>query len=330
VLPSTRSMAGSGDASGHPVERPTVAGVKMEWSRIVRTGSGQPLEIDDNGIARNARFSGALGQADELKTRELAAAPFLGSSQRALREANRHHSWGVMRERARKVLQEIVGSKAPSESVLVDLGSGFGWQWRDLALEYARVQFVLVDFSLTNLLVCRSLMPFREYPNVLCVHADLVDLPLEDATADYCWSVQVLQHLPRDKRYRGYREIKRVLKPGGRLYLAWVRPVPLVRLAYALLRKTYLERGSTANGMFLQRFNEDTWRELCEQFDDVRLTYSETLFHPDLHWAPRSRVAAWLDQCLGRTPLARLLARQAEVWGASLSRCAPALSCFCL
>ncbi len=296
--------------SNGPVERPGWAG--MEWSQILRSRTGRPLEIDGNGIAWNAEFSGSAGQADELKTREQAAAPFLGSSEQALREAVRHHSRGVMRRRARQILEDLAESTQGAEAVMVDLGSGFGWHWVGLAKEFASVKFVLVDFAATNLRICRTLMPFHEYPNVLCLHSDVTAVPLEDHVVDCCWSVQVLQHLPPEKRRIGFQEINRLLNQQGRFYFAWLRSVPLARFAYALFGKPYHQRGFLDERTYLQRFDNEIHKELIAEFGPSRLTYSETLFHPDLRWAPSSRLIGALDLWLGKTRLARLLARQVE------------------
>lgn len=287
----------------------------MEWSRILKCEAGRDLVIDSNGIVRDVEVRGGVGQESERQKRESAAAPFLRSSKQAVREAVRYHSRGVMRARARQVLEEMSESVLQTEAVLVDLGAGFGWHWVDLAREFSSVRFVLVDFAITNLLICRTLMPYHEYPNVLCIHSDISELPVEDFTVDYCWSVQVLQHLPPEKRRTVFHKISRLLKPHGRFYFGWLRSVPLVRSVYALFRKPYHEVGSTIGGMYLQRFDEEIRGELSAEFGHVDLTLSETLFHPDLRWAPSSRIIGALDLWLGRTPVARLLARQVEIWG---------------
>jgi len=293
----------------------------MEWSKVLRWRDGRKVEIDPRGIVLALDSPGGNQQGLERQTRESAAAPFLSSTEAAMREVVRHHSKGVMRARARQVIEGLAAATRGSEAVLLDLGSGFGWHWIDLAREFSSLRFVMVDFALANLLVCRTLMPFDHYPNVLCVQADLVDLPLEDEVADYCWSVQVLQHLPQEKRRQGLQEIKRVLKPNGRFYFGWLRSVPLVKFIFRLFGRPYLERGTTQGGVFLQRFDQEVSRELREAFTVISRTYSETLFHPDLHWAPSSPGVSALDLCLAKTPAAPWLARQSEVWGLRPSVC---------
>lgn len=212
-------------------------------------------------------------------------------------------------------MESISRSITERNKLLVDLGCGFGWHWVDMARLYPSVKFLLVDFSISNLLVCRSIMPFKDYPNVLCFHADISSLPVRGGVSDFCWSVQVIQHLPEEKRKAAFEEIKRIQKPGAGFYVAWVRPVPLIRLAYSLLGRKYHVKGVMRDEMFLQRFDDEIEADLKSFFKEYHLQYSETLFYPELKISPRSGLVEYLDMMIGKTFLAKWLARQTEIWG---------------
>ncbi len=291
----------------------------LEWSRILKIKTGRKIEVDSSGIAWDRAFTGGGSQASELKRRDSIASKFLHSPKEAFREATRHHSNGVMRRRARQVLDELSGSGLGVERVLVDLGVGFGWHWQELAREFPSIKLVLVDFALSNLLLCRALMPFHEYPNVLCLHADIADLPLENHLVDYCWSVQAHQHLPPVKRRCAFKELKRIMKPSARFYLAWLRAVPLVKWVYWLLRKPYHEGAQAGEGTYFQRYDETISQELRAEFGSFHLRYSEVLFHPDLAWSPSNRAMGAMDLWLSSALVAPFLARQVEIWGAAES-----------
>ena len=162
-------------------------------------------------------------------------------------------------------------------------------------------------------------MPFHEYPNVLCLHADIADLPFENHMVDYCWSVQAHQHLPPDKRRCALKELKRIMKPGARFYLAWLRAAPLVKFVYWLLRKPHYEAAQAGEGTYFQRFDETVSQEIRAEFPSFHQTYSEVLFHPDLLWSPSNPGLAAVDLRLSSSPVAPLLARQVEIWGAAES-----------
>ena len=61
------------------------------------------------------------------------------------------------------------------------------------------------------------------------------ELPLPDATFDRVLSAFMLHHLDADERLRAFREIRRVLRPGGQLHVVDVDGARDVRVAQDLL-----------------------------------------------------------------------------------------------
>ena len=166
------------------------------------------VEIFSNGILRDIRQDFGQGQRAEYEMRESVAKHFIGKPEEALLEATHHHSYCVMRKKAYRAIKFMLSRQERQEdSLLVDLGCGFGWHWVDIAKIFPSIRFLMIDFSMANLLLCRSLMPFKDYPNVLCLHTDIMDIPLNERICDFCWSVQALQHLPPVKRIAVFKEI---------------------------------------------------------------------------------------------------------------------------
>lgn len=69
------------------------------------------------------------------------------------------------------------------------------------------------------------------------VQADTFFLPLQDATIDLVYSFQLLPFLENEKTYmRSFREIARVLKPGGVALLDEQRVIGMLRLGLSVTR----------------------------------------------------------------------------------------------
>jgi MPBQ/MSBQ methyltransferase len=119
-------------------------------------------------------------------------------------------------------LAELVGFTG-TERVL-DVGSGLGGPSRYLAWHYGchvsgvdlTAEFVRVAAMLTRLTGLGDKVDYRQ--------GNALDLPLEDGTFDVVWSQNAAMNIA--DRERLYREMRRVLKPGGKLALQEVASGP--------------------------------------------------------------------------------------------------------
>lgn len=95
-------------------------------------------------------------------------------------------------------------------STALDLGAGSGRHLPLLAEHFERI--LACDFSLKSL---------KLYPaeTARAVQAILPDLPYAEQSVDFilCWGV--LHYLPQESLVPAIAEIRRVLKPGGRIFL---------------------------------------------------------------------------------------------------------------
>lgn len=104
------------------------------------------------------------------------------------------------------------------DAVVLDAGCGMGRHARQIA-PHAR-QVVAVDFSEAIDQAARNV---AGQPNVDCLQADILSLPLADGSCDFVYSLGVLHHLTDTER--AVAGLVRKLRPGGRLriYLYWKR-----------------------------------------------------------------------------------------------------------
>ena len=121
-------------------------------------------------------------------------------------------------------MRERVAHDLPSGGVAVDVGTGTGTGTFAIALAARRADADIkgVDGDPQILALARR----KQGAGAVEWHEGLAQtLPFEDASADAVTISLVLHHLlPEDKR-AALSEIRRILKPGGRLHIAdWGRP----------------------------------------------------------------------------------------------------------
>jgi SAM-dependent methyltransferase len=135
----------------------------------------------------------------------------------------------TMRERefrGRLERQVLEGLDAAPSPVLVDVGSGTGTF--AISLAGARADATVIGVEPDG--AVRSRAQRKRGSERVDWREGLADaLPLADASADRVVCSLVLHHLPPDVRRAALREVRRVLKPGGRFHVAdWGRPSDLV------------------------------------------------------------------------------------------------------
>ncbi len=116
----------------------------------------------------------------------------------------------------RDVRDRIIELAQPRpEDVVDDVGAGTGLLSLALAPKVSRVWAIDIAAGMTEYLTAKAASAGLD--NIETVTASAVSLPLVDASADLAVSNYCFHHLPDDGKERALAEIRRVLRPGGRL-----------------------------------------------------------------------------------------------------------------
>ena len=125
----------------------------------------------------------------------------------------------------------------PAKARLLDLGCGSGELWRE---NRARIpagwRVTLADLSAGMLDAARHALAARPGRFAL-TNADAQDLPFPDDCFDGVLAMHMLYHVP--DRPRALREIRRVLRPGGRLYASTVGEQHMAELSRSQLARRF-------------------------------------------------------------------------------------------
>lgn len=118
-------------------------------------------------------------------------------------------------ENRQSFIDWMLGHIAPAPGVALDVGCGSGIYHPAVAAHGMRI--VAVDFALGMLREVRQQADERRLP-VLPLRANAEQLPVREASCERVLANHMLYHVP--DQFAALREMRRVLKPGGRVVLA--------------------------------------------------------------------------------------------------------------
>lgn len=101
-----------------------------------------------------------------------------------------------------------------SASSILDIGCNVGAWIGDCARRYPAARLAGVDLNKSAVEVASARVPTADFR-----HAGAESLPFASESFDYVTCCEVLEHIAPDSRSSAFREIHRVLRPGGQLVL---------------------------------------------------------------------------------------------------------------
>lgn len=165
---------------------------------------------------------------------------------------------------------ELVGYQTGGKVIDVACGPGT----MSIMLSGTAAEITAIDFSEGMLDVFRRLVQEQKLQNISIRQMDGQKLEFADAEFDFAFSMFGLMFFP--DRMAGFRELHRVLKPGGRAAVSSWAPVsesPLMRLLFGSIRAAFPERPEPKTNL-LSLENPELFKEEMEKagFHGVAIT----------------------------------------------------------
>ncbi len=199
---------------------------------------------------------------------------------------------------------------------ILDVACGPG----TLSLTAAKhVDFVnAIDFSEAMIAILNQFISNRNINNIETVHGDGQDLPYDNTVFDVAFSMFGLMFFP--DRNKGYAEIHRTLKPGGKIIVSSWAPVsqsPLMQILFEALRAINPDMPAPESDINSLE-NPDFFADELQQagFKDVEI-HSTTQAFP-----VESAEAFWNDMVIGSAPIVMLKHSMSPDQWAEKEKCA--------
>lgn len=160
--------------------------------------------------------------------------------------------------------------------IVCDFGMGIGRIARKFLEEEDSINIIGIDSSKQMLKLCEEYIP-KEYQPRLELRVDLDLIP--NSHIDFAYAVFVLQHVHKEDFEPAVRNLNRVLKPNGRLYLLNTKN----RYVYDSKTHQYIDDGLDQYEMISKYFDQIGTIDFDSKYmDNILKTHVSLLYKPTL------------------------------------------------
>jgi len=124
------------------------------------------------------------------------------------------YRWQVETEYTMTALRRFI----KNHDVICDFGIGIGRISKEILEEYKNVHIIGVDSSDKMLNLCKKNIPSNYYGRLQLIRFDRMK-HIKSQSVDFIFSIYTLQHIQADLFETALKQLKRIIKPSGFIYL---------------------------------------------------------------------------------------------------------------
>ena len=219
-----------------------------------------------------------------------------------LKEISKFHSIEVMDREIIKFTRNL-----KKNSLIMDLGCGWCWHWRNIHKIRPDINIVAIDFVRENFYHAKKIISKKSIKQFYFINDNIYNTHFKKKMFDAVWTVQVFQHIP--DLSKTLNEVYRILKPGGQLFNYHLNSSIFVKI-----KNLFLNNKNIKNYYYLNRdltFNKKLFTKVFK--NKILIEYNEIIFHPELKFflGNKNSFLAKIDSLMSGSGFLRsFLARQ--------------------
>lgn len=188
-----------------------------------------------------------------------------------LDEVFKYHSICVMDQYAEFFLNRLT-----KNSIVLDVGSGWCWHWRNINKIRPDVKIIALDFIEENFFHSQKILSKESLKQINFLHDDFNQLKIENNSFDAVWSSQAFQHM-KNLDYN-FKKVYDLLKAGGHFY-----NFNLNNSIFVKIKKIFKKQDYIKDYYYLNRDINNQIKILKQSFNkNPSIRYCEFFFHPEI------------------------------------------------
>ncbi len=197
--------------------------------------------------------------------------------------------------------------KLPKNAVVLDVGSGWCWHWRNVNDIRPDVKIIALDFIEENFLHSIKLLPKNSLKQIYFIHDDFNTLNINNESFDAVWSSQAFQHMKNLDI--NYKKVHKLLKKDGYFYNFNLNENLIIKIKNVFKSKNNFIK----DYYFLNRDINNQKKILKEIFNfQPKTIYCEFFFHPEINFllGKENSFVIYLENFFSKIKIFNWMARQ--------------------